>query len=73
MSVIPTPEMLKAAAQELIDRAEEMVGDGKEVTGIDVWIRLRPNGIPEVTVSKDYTTMRQVQNYLDESRKQSNS
>ena len=68
--VIPTPEMLRAAARELNDRAEELIGDCQGVTGIDIWIRLRPGEIPQLTVSKDYTTQRQVENYLDEYRRQ---
>ena len=68
--VIPTAEMLRAAAKELDERAEEMIGDVRGVTGVDIWIRLRPDSIPEIQVSKDYTTQRQIRNYLDEACRQ---
>lgn len=67
---IPTSAMLRAAAQELIDRSEELIGDTSGVTGIDVWIRLRPEEVPEITVSKDYKTVRQMASFIQETENQ---
>lgn len=32
-------EMVKASGQEVIDRAEELVGDGDLITDFDIWLR----------------------------------
>ena len=37
-------EMVKAAGQEVIDRAEDLVGEGDLITDFDIWLRFPMNG-----------------------------
>lgn len=55
-------ELVKASGQEVIDRAEELVGDGDLITDFDIWLRF-PIGetsivtsIPTIEVSKSYVS-----------------
>lgn len=55
-------ELVKASGQEVIDRAEELVGDGDLLTDFDIWLRF-PLGetsiltsIPTIEVSKSYVS-----------------
>ena len=55
-------ELVKASGQEVIDRAEELVGDGDLITDFDIWLRF-PIGetsiitsIPTIEVSKSYAS-----------------
>lgn len=55
-------ELVKASGQEVIDRAEELVGDGDLITDFDIWLRF-PLGetsivtsIPTIEVSKSYVS-----------------
>lgn len=40
-------KMVKATGQELIDRAEELVGRPEWVTSLDIWLRF-PQGLDDV-------------------------
>ena len=40
-------EMVKATGQELIDRAEELVGHPELITDFDIWLRF-PQGLDDV-------------------------
>lgn len=51
-------EMVKATGQELIDRAEELVGEGEAMTDFDIWLSF-PCGnnminCPEIQVNRKY-------------------
>lgn len=55
-------ELVKASGQEVIDRAEELVGEGELITDFDIWLRF-PLGetsivtsIPTIEVSKSYVS-----------------
>ena len=55
-------ELVKASGQEVIERAEELVGDGDLITDFDIWLRF-PIGetsivtaIPTIEVSKSYAS-----------------
>lgn len=64
-------EMIKAAGQELIDRAETMVAKDLELIGdLDIWIRI-PNprdNIPTIEWSIE-TPIKKVYSLLGDSRK----
>lgn len=45
---------LRAAALEIADKAEEIIGTQKHTTEITVEIRLHGIDLPEVTVRKEY-------------------
>ena len=52
-------DMVKAAGQEVIDRAEELVGQGKLMTDFDIWLRFPLDGgmftgYPTIEVTKSY-------------------
>lgn len=54
-------EMVKASGQEVIDRAEDLVGDGEMLSDFDIWLRfpidgLMFDGIPTIQVSKEYVS-----------------
>ena len=55
-------ELVKASGQEVIDRAEELVGEGELITDFGIWLRF-PLGetsivtsIPTIEVSKSYVS-----------------
>lgn len=52
-------EMVKASGQEVIDRAEELVGSGDLLTDFDIWLRFpldngRVSGVPTIELTKSY-------------------
>ena len=49
-------ELVKASGQEVIDRAEDLVGEGDALSGFDIWLRfpIPPDSIPTIEVSKSY-------------------
>lgn len=54
-------EMVKASGQELIDRAEDLVGYGDLMKDFDIWVRFPLNGgmfdmIPSIEVTKSYVS-----------------
>lgn len=51
--------MVKATAQEVIDRAEDLVGNGDLLSDFDIWLRFPTDGrmitgCPMIEVSKSY-------------------
>lgn len=53
-------EMVKASGQEVIDRAEELVGSGDLLADFDIWLRFhldngRVSGVPTIELTKSYT------------------
>ena len=52
-------EMVKASGQEVIDRAEELVGSGDLLTDFDIWLRFpidngRLSGVLTIELIKSY-------------------
>ena len=52
-------EMVKASGQEVIDRAEELVGSGDLLTDFDIWLRFpidngRLSGVPTIELTRSY-------------------
>lgn len=51
-------EYVKALGQEVIDRAEDLVGDGGMITDMDIWLRIRPDEYPTVEVTRSHASRR---------------
>lgn len=54
-------EMVKASGQEVIDRAEDIVGDGEMLSDFDIWLRFPIDGwmfdgVPTIQVNKEYVS-----------------
>ena len=49
-------ELVKASGQEVIDRAEDLVGEVDALSGFDIWLRfpIPSDSIPTIEVSKSY-------------------
>lgn len=47
-------ELVKASGQEVIDRAEDLVGEGDALLEFDIWLRFSSDSIPTIEVSKSY-------------------
>lgn len=60
-------ELVKASGQEVIDRAEDLVGDGDALSDFDIWIRFPlvetsiVNSIPTIEVTKSYLSKNSIQ------------
>lgn len=51
-------ELVKASGQEVIDRAEDLIGDGDLITDIDIWLRFPSTGCPTVEVTRSHASKR---------------
>lgn len=54
-------EMVKAAGQEVIDRAEDLVGNGDLMTDFDIWLRFpldgrMMTGCPTIEVTRSHVS-----------------
>ena len=50
-------EMVKAAGQEVIDRAEDLVGQGDFIEDFDIWLRFpNDNTVPSIEVTRSHTS-----------------
>ena len=45
-------KQLKAMGQEIIDRAEDLIGDNNCVTGYEITIKMLPLEMPEIVLTK---------------------
>ena len=55
-------EQVKALGQEVIDRAEDLVGDGDLIADFDIWLRFPQNAsYPTIEVKRSHASRR----YLD--------
>ena len=55
-------EQVKALGQEVIDRAEDLVGEGDLITDFDIWLRFPQDmSFPTIEVTRSHTSRR----YLD--------
>ena len=51
--------LVKAAGQEVIDRAEDLVGeDINFLTDLDIWLRFPEKSIPEIEVTRSHSVRR---------------
>ena len=57
-------EQVKAAGQEIIDRAEDLVGIGELMTSFDIWLRFPQDGAPTIEVSREYLSKKGLSLYL---------
>lgn len=46
-------ELVKACGQELIDRADDIVGSTEMLTDFDIWITIPKDEIPKIRVDKE--------------------
>lgn len=53
-------EQIRSMGLELIDRAEDIVGNGDMMMELDIWLRFRDNEIPEIEVEKRYAAKRTI-------------
>lgn len=51
-------ELVKASGQEIIDRAEDLVGDGDLITGFDIWLRFPSGECSTVEVTRSHASKR---------------
>ena len=47
-------DMVKAAGQDVIDRAEDLVGNGDLICDFDIWLRFPQNGVPTIELTRSY-------------------
>lgn len=59
------PEMMKAVGQELMDRAEDLAGEGDAISDVTIWIRFPQNGdIPTIEVQREHISKRCLELFL---------
>lgn len=46
--------LVKAAGQDVIDRAEDLVGNGDLICDFDIWLRFPQNGVPTIELTRSY-------------------
>ncbi len=49
-------ELVKATGQEVIDRAEDFVGNGDMIADFDIWIRFSENYAPTIEITRRHTS-----------------
>jgi hypothetical protein len=54
-------EQVKALGQDVIDRAEDLVGSGDLITDFDIWLRFSKDDFPAIEVTRSHASRR----YLD--------
>lgn len=54
-------EQVKALGQEVIDRAEDLVGEGDLIIDFDIWLRFPQGDFPTIETTRSYASRR----YLD--------
>lgn len=52
-------KLVKSVGQEIIDRAEDLVGTGEAMRGFNIYIDMNfPDGIPAVSVTREYISIK---------------
>lgn len=52
-------KLVKSVGKEIIERAEDLVGTGDAMHGFNIYIDMNfPDGIPVVSVTREYTSIR---------------
>lgn len=57
-------EQVKTAGQEIIDRAEDLVGSGELMTSLDIWLRFHQDDAPTIEVDREYLSKKGLSLYL---------
>lgn len=47
-------DLIKASGQEVINRADDIVGDDDMLMGISIWLRFPIDGVPELEVTRQH-------------------
>lgn len=47
-------KQVKAAGQEIIDRAEDFVGNAKLLTDFNIWISFSTDSVPSIEITREY-------------------
>lgn len=53
-------EMVKAAGQEVIERAEDLVGSGDLISDFDIWLRFPQDNCPTIEVTRSHISKKAV-------------
>lgn len=52
-------KLVKSVGKEIIDRAEDLVGNGDAMQGFNIYIDMNfPDGIPAISVTKEYVSVK---------------
>lgn len=51
-------EQVKALGQEVIDRAEDLVGNADLITDFDIWLRFPIDDFPTIEVTRSHASRR---------------
>lgn len=52
-------QLVKAAGQEVIDRAEDLIGEDFDfLEDFDIWLRFPDDGAPKIEVTRNHTVRR---------------
>lgn len=49
-------ELVKAMGQEVINRAEQIVGDGDLITDLSLWLRFPPDSYPTIEINREHAS-----------------
>lgn len=49
-------ELVKAMGQEVINRAEQIVGDGDLITDLSLWLRFPQDGYPTMEINREHAS-----------------
>lgn len=47
-------ELVKAAGQEILDRAEDIVGDGGQISDLTLWVNFPAGEVPTIEVQREH-------------------
>lgn len=62
-------KLVKAMGQEVIDRAEQIVGDGDLITDLSLWLRFPQDSYPTLEINREHLsheTIKVIQGDIDE-------
>ena len=64
-------KLVKSVGKEIIERAEDLVGTGDAMSGFNIYIDMNfPDGIPVVSVTREYMSVRSRDIILDVSEEE---
>ena len=55
---------VKALGQEVIDRAEDIVGEGSQITDLDVWLHFPQGDMPSLEITRSHLSRRYIDDLL---------
>lgn len=64
-------EMVKTSGQELIDRAEDLVGNGDLISDFNIWLRFPTDGriltgLPEIEVTRSHLSKKSIKVFMSD-------